>query len=79
MFLEKKMKIKEIVAKKDADLTKELAVLKNQLTKVRFEVASKETNKHTEIAKIKKDIARIQTILREREIERMEAKDEKKA
>jgi large subunit ribosomal protein L29 len=73
------MKIKEIVTKKDADLKKELAVLEGQLTKVRFEVASRETNKHTEIAKIKKDIARIKTILREREIGREEAKDEKKA
>lgn len=73
------MKIKEITAKKDTDLKKELVNLKNQLVKARFEVSSRETNKHTEIGKIKKDIARINTILREREIERMEAKDEKSA
>lgn len=73
------MKIKEIIAKKDKDLQAELVTLKNKLTKVRFEVASRETNQHTEVAKIKADIARIKTILREREIQREEAKDEKNA
>lgn len=71
------MKVKEIVIKKDQDLIKELTTLKNKLVKIRFEVASKETNKHTEIKKIKTDIARINTILREREIQREEQKDEK--
>lgn len=73
------MKIKEIIAKKDAELTKQLSVLTTALTKAKFEVASRETNKHTEIAKIKKEIAQIKTILREREIERMEEANEKKA
>lgn len=71
------MKIKEIAAKKDNELTKELGKLEDKLTKVRFEVASRETNTHTEIGKIKKDIARIKTIIREREIQRKEEKDEK--
>lgn len=68
------MKIKEIVAKKDADLKKELAVLENKLLKVRFEVATREINQHTEVGKIKKQIARIKTIMREREIQREETK-----
>lgn len=72
------MKIKEIAAKKDKELMSELDTLKNKLTKVRFEVASRETNIHTEIGKIKKDIARINTILKEREIQRNEEQDEKK-
>lgn len=67
------MKIKEIVAKKDVDLEKELATLRDKLLKIRFEVVAKETNKHTEIGQIKRDIARIETILREREIEREES------
>jgi ribosomal protein L29 len=56
-----------------------LVKLQNELTKIRFEVASKETGKHTEIKKMKKDIARIQTILRERDIQREEEQNEKKA
>jgi large subunit ribosomal protein L29 len=73
------MKIKEITAKKDKDLLGDLSKLQSELTKVRFEVASRETNKHTEVNRIKKDIAQIKTILREREIQRMEEKDEKNA
>jgi large subunit ribosomal protein L29 len=73
------MKVSEIVAKKDKDLTTELKTLKDKLAKVRFEVASKETNKHTEIKVLKKDIARIMTILRERDIQREEEKNEENA
>lgn len=73
------MKINEIVAKKDKDLTLELKTLKDKLSKVRFEVASKETNKHTEVRALRKDIARINTILREREIVREEENNEKNA
>lgn len=72
------MKIDKIIEKKDKDLEIELESLKNKLLKAKFEVAAKETNKHTEIKELKKDIARIKTILREREIERSEEKDEKK-
>lgn len=73
------MKLSEIVSKKDADLKSELKSLKDKLIKIRFEVAAKETNNHAEIAKVKRDIAKINTILREREIERSEEKDEKKS
>lgn len=73
------MKIKEITPKKDAELIRELATLKDKLLKVKFEVATKETNQHTDIKKLKADIARINTILREREIQREEEKNEKKA
>ncbi len=71
------MKIKEIIEKKDKDLISDLTKFKAELTKIKFEVASKETNKHTDIAKIKKDIARINTIMRERAIQREEEKNEK--
>lgn len=73
------MKIKEIVAKKDAELVKELALLRDKLLKTKFEVATKETNQHTDVKKLKADIARINTILREREIQREEEKNEKKS
>jgi large subunit ribosomal protein L29 len=73
------MKIKEIVAKKDKDLVSDTLRLGKELTKTRFEVASKETNKHTDIKKMKTDIARIKTILRERDIQREEEQNEKNA
>jgi large subunit ribosomal protein L29 len=73
------MKINEIIKKKDKELSADLGKLQANLTKLRFEVASRETNKHTEIAKVKRDIARVKTILREREISREETQDEKKS
>jgi large subunit ribosomal protein L29 len=73
------MRLAEIVAKKDAELVKELAILKDKLLKLKFEVATKETNQHTGVKKLKTDIARINTILREREIQREEEKNEKKS
>lgn len=73
------MKIKEITAKKDKDLLSDLSRLQSELTKMRFGVASRETNKHTEVSRIKNDIAQVKTILREREIQRMEEKNEKNA
>ncbi len=72
------MKVKEIVQKKDKELQTDLAKLQDNLVKIRFEVAAKETNKHTEIKKIKKEVAQIKTILKEREIQR-EEEDEKKS
>lgn len=71
------MKIKEIAEKKDKDLLKDLESLNLKLVKTRFEVASRETNNHAQVSKMKKDIARIKMILREREIQREEAKNEK--
>jgi len=73
------MKVKEIVTKKDADLKIKLNELKVQLTKLRFEISTKGSKKTSEVAKTKKAIARIQTILRERELQREEEVNEKKA
>lgn len=73
------MKIKEIAAKKDKELLTELDQTQAKLTKLRFEVAAKESDKTSDIDKMKKDIARIKTILREREIQREEAGNEKNA
>jgi ribosomal protein L29 len=73
------MKVNEIVAKKDKDLLLDVKSLKDKLSKLRFEVASKESNKHTGIRVMRKDISRINTILREREIQREEEQDEKNA
>ncbi|MDD3480802.1 MAG: 50S ribosomal protein L29 [Patescibacteria group bacterium] len=73
------MKVKDIVAKKDQDLVKKLSDLEEELVKLRFQIATKESDKSASIVSTKKDIARIKTILREREIGREEEVDEKKA
>ncbi len=62
------MKIKELSQKDDKALAKLLAETKAKLVKDRFAVASRELAKITEIAKSRKLIAQINTILREREL-----------
>lgn len=73
------MKAKDIALKKDKDLLIQLKELNLDLTKLKFQIATKESDKASEVSKIKKDIARIKTILREREISRKEENHEKKA
>lgn len=73
------MKAKEIAEKLDKDLLIQLKDLRLKLTKLNFQIATKDSNKSAEISKIKKDIARIKTILKERDISRKEETDEKKA
>ena len=62
------MKISEIAAKKDEILKKDLSELKKHLEEARFKVSVREEKNVKKIRQIKKDIARIMTILREREI-----------
>lgn len=73
------MKINEITAKKDQDLNKKLGEIEEELTKLKFQLATKESDKSADMGKLRKDMARIKTIQREREIQREEEKDEKKA
>ncbi len=72
------MKIKEIVTKKDKDLIEKVQKLEDDLIKMRLQIATKESDKFADIAKTKRTISRIKTILREREISREEEKNEKK-
>ena len=50
------------------DLEKELGELKNELFKLRFSLATNGLDNPMKIKEVKKDIARIKTVLREREI-----------
>jgi len=67
------MKSKDIVLKKDNVLRKDLTDLRKSLEKARFEISTKEEKDMKKIKNIKRDIARILTIFREREIEALEA------
>lgn len=63
------MKITEIRKKSDNDLQKFLAELKESVRSLRFRVASREVKNHQLLKGAKKDVARILTVLKEREHE----------
>ena len=63
------MKINKIIEMSSPELEKELAELKNELFKLRFSLATNGLENPLKIKEVRKDIARIKTILRQRELE----------
>ncbi len=61
------MNIKDLRAKNDAELVKEIQALQEQTRELRFKLHSQEVKNVKAVAVVRKDIARIQTILSERE------------
>ena len=68
------MKINKIREMSSPELEKELGELKSELFKLRFSLATNGLENPMKIKEVKKDIARINTILRQRELE--EAKND---
>ena len=62
------MKINKISEMSSPDLEKELGELKNELFKLRFSLATNGLDNPMKIKEVKKDIARIKTVLRQREL-----------
>ncbi len=62
------MKTKEIRALGDEELKKRLEAAHKELLELRFQAATKQLKNHREIPRLKKDIARLKTIVREREL-----------
>ncbi|HEX77303.1 MAG TPA: 50S ribosomal protein L29 [Dehalococcoidia bacterium] len=62
------MKIDEIRALSSEELRKQLAESQRELLNLRFRMATRQLVNFREIRKVRKDIARIKTILREREL-----------
>ena len=62
------MKAKEIREKTVSELNQSLVELKTELFNLRFQLATGELGNPLRINTVKKDIARVKTILREREI-----------
>lgn len=62
------MKINKIKEMSSPELEKELTELKNELFKLRFSLATNGLDNPMKIKEVKKDIARIKTVLREREL-----------
>ncbi len=63
------MKINKINEMTSPELEKELGELKTELFKLRFSLATNGLDNPMKIKEIKKDIARINTVLRQRELE----------
>ena len=63
------MKINKINEMTSPELEKDLGELKTELFKLRFSLATNGFDNPMKIKEIKKDIARINTVLRQRELE----------
>ena len=62
------MKVEEIRKMSDEELSSELASLKEELFKLRFQHATKQLDNPAQIAQVKRDIARVMTIQREKQL-----------
>ena len=63
------MKINKVREMSSPELEKELGELKSELFKLRFSLATNGLENPMKIKEVKKDIARINTILKQRELE----------
>ncbi|ABB14501.1 MULTISPECIES: 50S ribosomal protein L29 [Carboxydothermus] len=64
------MKAKELRELTDAELVEKLASLKDELFKLRFQLSTGQLDNPSRIREVRRDIARVNTIIREREIAR---------
>ena len=62
------MKVSEIRGLSDADLAKQLEEAHQELFNLRFRLATRQLVNHRELPRVKRDIARLKTIAREREL-----------
>jgi len=62
------LKVEEIRALKPEALAKQLEAAHEELFNLRFRLTTKQLVNHREIRRVKKEIARLKTIIREREL-----------
>ena len=62
------MKVKDIRALGDVELRKQLEDAHKEFFDLRFRAATKQLKNHRELPRVKKKIARLKTVLREREM-----------
>ncbi len=63
------MKANEYRERSAEDLQKEITALKEQLFRLRFQHATKQLENTAELSRVKRNLARVNTVLRERELE----------
>ncbi len=73
------MKAKEIRALSPEELSKQLEATHRDLFDLRFRLATKQLVNHREIPRVKREIARLETIMRERELGIRQVSSGKKA
>ncbi|MBP2071974.1 large subunit ribosomal protein L29 [Thermoanaerobacterium butyriciformans] len=69
----KRMKAKEIRELTDEELLQKLSDLKGELFNLRFQLATGQLDNPMRVRDVRKSIARIKTILRERELGKLNA------
>ena len=67
------MKPNKVREMSNVELENELSSLKSQLFKLRFQSATNQLDNPLQIKSVRKDIARVKTILRERELKEQNA------
>jgi large subunit ribosomal protein L29 len=73
------LKTKEIRALSPEELTKQLETTYQELFELRFRLATKQLVNHREVPRVKKEIAQLKTIIRERELVTRQVSSGKKA
>lgn len=63
-----RVKVKEIRDMSDAELQKKIGELKEELFNLRFQMATGQLENHMRIRDVKKSLAKVKTIIREREL-----------
>lgn len=63
------MKLSEIREKSVAELNEELIALKEELFRLRFQHATNQLENPLKLRSVKREIARVKTIIRERELQ----------
>lgn len=67
------MKAKQVHEFQDDELKQKLVELKTELFNLRFSHATGQLNNPKQLANVKRDIARVSTVIRERELKKQEA------
>jgi large subunit ribosomal protein L29 len=62
------MRVDEVRALSDTDLVERRNALKEETMRMRFAISTNQQTNHAQMRLVRRDIARINTILREREI-----------
>ena len=63
------MRVSDVRDLSDSDVTKELERSQRELMNLRFRLATKQLANTSEMGRIKKTIARLQTVIKERELQ----------
>mgnify|MGYP000344664537 CR=1 FL=1 len=66
------MKASELREKTQQELNEELRKLKEELFKLRFQYATNQLDNPMRLREVRRDIARVKTIMRERELKKTE-------